>query len=123
MNSVGYRTANNINHKGFQEIKANIEDNSGKYAAGGGVGVATFGALRNSTKIGTRAVQTINESRILHAAKKAKILKIFSKFKFLRNPMVQKIAGPLAAFAGLSAVTGSAVKIVDTCQFLKGEKA
>jgi hypothetical protein len=53
---------------------------------------------------------------------KAKILKIFSKGRFLNNPIVKKIAGPLAGFAAISSVVGSAAKIADTCNYLEGQR-
>ncbi len=113
-----------IPHRGIspekvQRAKQAVKDNSTEMAVGGGVGAATFQTLRNGSKIGNSVTRLIQESKIIKASNKAKILKIFEKSKFLRNPVIQKIAGPLAGFAGLSAVVGSATKIADTCQFLQ----
>jgi len=99
-----------------------VKENSGKIAAGGAVGAATFATIKNSTKVGNRIVQTVKTSQAIKAANKAKILQVFSKFKFFKNPIVQKAAGPLAAFASLSAVVGSVAKIADTCDYLTDKR-
>lgn len=105
-----------------EQVKRHFEENSGEIAVGSGVGTATFATLRNSAKVGDRAVKLVNETKYIQAANKAKILKVFSKFKFLNNPVVRKLAGPLAGFAGLSTLFASTAKIADTCSYLQGKK-
>lgn len=124
MNGVNF-TYVGVPHRGIspekvQRAKQTIKDNSTEMAVGGGVGAATFQTLRNGSKVGNSITKLIQESKVIQASNKAKILKIFEKSRFLRNPVIQKVAGPLAGFAGLSAVVGSATKIADTCQFLRG---
>ena len=111
-----------ITREQVQRAKQRAQENSTEMAVGGAVGTATFATLKNSTKIGNSAVKLVQESKLLQATKKAKILKIFGKAKFLKNPVVQKIAGPLAGFAALSSVVGSASKIADTCTYLEGQR-
>lgn len=111
-----------ITREQVQRAKQKAQENSTEMAVGGAVGTATFATLKNSTKIGNSAVKLVQESKLLQASKKAKILKIFGKAKFLKNPVVQKIAGPLAGFAALSSVVGSASKIADTCTYLEGQR-
>ena len=111
-----------ITREQVQRAKQRAQENSTEMAVGGAVGTATFATLKNSTKIGNSAVKLVQESKLLQASKKAKILKIFGKAKFLKNPVVQKIAGPLAGFAALSSVVGSASKIADTCTYLEGQR-
>ncbi len=111
-----------ITREQVQRAKQRAQENSTEMAVGGAVGTATFATLKNSTKISNSAVKLVQESKLLQASKKAKILKIFGKAKFLKNPVVQKIAGPLAGFAALSSVVGSASKIADTCTYLEGQR-
>lgn len=111
-----------ITREQVQRAKQRAQENSTEMAVGGAVGTATFATLKNSTKVGNSAVKLVQESKLLQASKKAKILKIFGKAKFLKNPVVQKIAGPLAGFAALSSVVGSASKIADTCTYLEGQR-
>lgn len=111
-----------ITREQVQRAKQRAQENSTEMAVGGAVGTATFATLKNSTKIGNSAVKLVQESKLLQASKKAKILKIFGKAKFLKNSVVQKIAGPLAGFAALSSVVGSASKIADTCTYLEGQR-
>lgn len=111
-----------ITREQMQRAKQKVQDNSTEMAVGGTVGTATFASIRNSTKIGNSAVRLVQESKVIQASKKAKILKIFEKGRFFKNPIVKKIAGPLATFAALSTVVGSASKIADTCTYLEGQK-
>lgn len=126
MNGVSNTTYTGIPHRGIspermQKAKQTVKDNSTEMAVGGGIGAATFQTLRNGSKVGNSVTKLIQESKIIQASNKAKILRIFEKSRFLRNPVIQKIAGPLAGFAGLSAVVGSATKIADTCQYLHSQ--
>lgn len=105
-----------------EQVRQKVKDNSTEMAVGGTVGTATFATLKNSSKIGNSAVKLVQESKIIQASNKAKILKIFEKGKFFRHPMVKKIAGPLAGFAALSTVVGSASKIADTCSYLDSQR-
>ena len=105
-----------------EQVRKSFEENSGEIAIGSGVGTATFAALRNSAKVSERTVKLVNETKYIQAANKAKILKVFSKFKFLNNPVVKKLAGPLAGFAGLSTLFASTAKIADTYSYLQGNK-
>ena len=102
------------NYKGIRE---DISENSGKIAIGGATGTAAFSTMRNSTKIANKMTRIVNESSKLTKANQAKLAKIFSKVKWLNNPVMRKFTGPLAAFSALSAVVGSTVKIADTCNF------
>lgn len=111
-----------ITREQVQRAKQKVQENSTEMAVGGTVGTATFSTLRNSSKVTNSAVKLIQESKIIQASKKAKILKIFEKGRFLNHPVVKKIAGPLAGFAALSTVVGSASKIADTCTYLDGQR-
>lgn len=106
----------------MNRARQNVKENSGEIAVGGAVGTATFTTLRNSSRIGNSAVKLVQESQLIKASNKAKILKIFERGKFMSHPIVRKIAGPLASFAALSSVVGSAAKIADTCQYLETTK-
>ena len=106
-----------------KQVKQNVKENAGDIAAGGAVGTMTFSALKNSSKIGNSAVKIVQESKLIQASNKAKILKIFSKGKFLSHPAVKKLAGPLASFAALSTVVGSAAKVADTCNYLSSQNS
>lgn len=103
------------------KAKQKVKENTTDMIVGGTIGTATFGAMRNSSKVGNSIINLVKQSKALKAANKAKIIKIFEKGKFLNNPVVKKVAGPLAAFAALSTVVGSAAKIADTCQYLQGQ--
>jgi len=105
-----------------QKAKQTVKENSGKVAVGGAVGTATFATLRNTSKVGNSITNLIKKSKIIQETNKAKILKIFSKGKFLNNPIVKKVAGPLAGFAAISSVVGSAAKIADTCNYLESQR-
>lgn len=106
----------------MNKAKQGVRENSGEIAVGGAVGTATFSTLRNSSRIGNSAVKLVQESKLIQASKKAKILRIFERGKFMSHPIVRKIAGPLAAFAALSTVVASAAKIADTCQYIESTK-
>ena len=106
-----------------QQAKQSVKENAGDIAVSGAVGTATFSALKNSSKIGNSAVKLVQESKLIQASNKAKILKIFSKGKFLSHPVVKKLEGPLASFAALSTVVGSAAKVADTCNYLSSQNS
>lgn len=99
-------------------VQQTVHDNSGKIAVGGAAGAATFATLRNSAKVSNKIVQTANNARGLQALNKSKILKIIANNKFLNNPVMRKIAGPLAGFAAFSSVVGSVAKVADTCNYI-----
>lgn len=125
-NSINTRFVG-VPHRGISKeqvtkAKQSVKENSTEMVVGGTLGAGTFQALRNSSKIGNSAMKLIQESKLIQASNKAKILKIFEKGKFLKHPVVKKIAGPLAAFAALSTVVGSAAKIADTCQYIEGQR-
>ena len=127
MNGVSNTTFVGVPHRGIskeqvQKAKQSVKENSTEMAVGGTVGAATFQTLRNGSRVGNSMTRLIQESKIIKASNKAKILKIFEKCKFLKHPVVQKISGPLAGFAALSTVVGSAAKIADTCQYLEATK-
>lgn len=124
---MDYSVNSNVAYRGqyrdqMNKAKQTVKENSGEIAVGGAVGTATFETIRNSSRIGNSAAKLVQESKIIQASKKAKILKIFERGKFMSHPIVKKIAGPLSAFAALSAVFGSAAKVADTCQYLQSTK-
>lgn len=127
MNGVSNTTFVGVPHRGIskeqvQKAKQSVKENSTEMAVGGTVGAATFQTLRNGSRVGNSITRLIQETKLIKASNKAKILKIFEKGRFLNHPVVKKVAGPLAGFAALSTVVGSAAKIADTCQYIKTTK-
>jgi hypothetical protein len=90
----------------------------------GSAGVATFGALRNSSKIGNNIVRAIKTSKAIKVDKQTKLLKILSNIKpvakYVNNPIVKGAAGALAGLSAVTALVGSTAKIADTCNYLQG---
>lgn len=117
---------NNISSNPYVGVPSrndSVRRNSEEVAAGGAVGTATFATIRNSSKIGNSVIKTVKESSALKNSNKEKIIKILEGSKFINKfPFIKKIAGPLAGFSALATVTGSAVKIADTCNYLQQNK-
>ena len=127
MNGVSNQSFVVVPHRGIskeqvQKAKQSVKENSTEMVVGGTVGAATFQTLRNGSRVGNSITKLIRESKLIQASNKAKILKIFEKGRFLRNPVVKKMAGPLAGFAALSTVVGSVAKVADTCQYIDSTK-
>ncbi len=127
MNGVSNTTFVGVPHRGIskeqvQKAKQSVKENSTEMAVGGTVGAATFQTLRNGSRVGNSITRLIQETKLIKASNKAKILKIFEKGRFLNHPVVKKVAGPLAGFAALSTVVGSAAKIADTCQYIESTR-
>ena len=107
-----------------QDIKQQINDNSTQMTREGAVGLATFGTIRNSSKIGNKFVNAVKTSKMIKADKQAKLLKLAGEFKplakHINHPVVKGIAGVLAGLSAATALVGSTVKIADTANYLKG---
>ncbi|MCD8377944.1 MAG: hypothetical protein LUB59_04055 [Candidatus Gastranaerophilales bacterium] len=107
------------------EMRQKVKDNSTEITIGGGAGMATFGTLRNSSKIGTSLVQAVKSSKTMKAQKQTQILELIAKFKplakYVNNPIVKKSAGVLAGLSAATGLVGSSAKIADTCNFLTAQ--
>ena len=108
-----------------EQLRQRVRDNSTELTVGGGAGLATFGAINRSSKIGNSFVKAVRGAKAVKAEKQAQILELVSKFKplakYTNNPIIKKVAG---GFAGLSAITimiGSTAKIADTYGFLANQ--
>ena len=103
----------------------NVKDKSTEMQIGGGAGLATFGTLRNSSKIGNSLVRSIKSSTRIKAQKQAQLLELIGKFKplakFANNTAVKKVAGGLAGLSAVTGLVGSAAKIADTTTFLTAQ--
>lgn len=103
----------------------NVKDKSTEMQIGGGAGLATFGTLRNSSKIGNSLVRSIKSSTKIKAQKQAQLLELIGKFKPLakiaNNTAVKKVAGGLAGLSAVTGLVGSAAKIADTTTFLTAQ--
>lgn len=103
----------------------NVKDKSTEMQIGGGAGLATFGTLRNSSKIGNSLVRSIKSSTKIKAQKQAQLLELVGKFKplakFANNAAVKKVAGGLAGLSAVTGLVGSAAKIADTTTFLTAQ--
>ena len=101
------------------------KDNSTAMTIGGGAGVAAFGTIRESSRIGNCAVRLINTSKKIKADKQQKILRILENCKplagFAKNPIVRKVAGGLAGLSAATTLVGSTAKIADTYGFLANQ--
>ena len=120
-------TGNNIRYyanNNYQHVKEKVHDNSTQMTIDGSAGLATFGVIRNSGKIGNNVVRAIENSKAIKVDKQAKILKIISKCKhiakFANNPVVKGTAGVLGGLSAATALVGSTAKIADTCSYLQG---
>ena len=115
-----------ISYKGEGErIQQRVKDNSTELTVGGGAGLATFGAINQSSKIGNSFAKALRNAKAVKSQKTSQILELIAKCKplakYANNPIVKKVAG---GFAGLSAVTimiGSTAKIADTYGFLASQ--
>lgn len=105
--------------------RRNVKDKSTEMQIGGGAGLATFGTLRNSSRIGNSVVRSIKSSSKIKAQKQAQLLELVGKFKplakFANNPAVKKVAGGLAGLSAVTGLVGSAAKIADTTTFLTAQ--
>ena len=103
----------------------NVKDKSTEMQIGGGAGLATFGTLRNSSKIGNSLVRSIKSSTKIKAQKQAQLLELIGKFKplakFANNTAVKKVAGGLAGLSAVTGLVGSAAKIADTTTFFTAQ--
>ncbi len=103
----------------------NVKDKSTEMQIGGGAGLATFGTLRNSSRIGNSVVREIKRSSNIKVEKQAQLLELVGKFKplarFANNPVVKKVAGGLAGLSAVTGLVGSAAKIADTTTFLTAQ--
>ena len=124
--SYNYTYNNNVSYSGqrYQQAKQKINDNSTQIAVEGGVGAATFGAIRNSGQIGQKVSQAVKTSKLIKADKQAKLLKIMEGCKplakFTKNPAVKKAAGVLGGVFAATSLVGATAKIADTCNYLQG---
>ena len=102
-----------------------VVDNSTGLTVGGTAGLATFGTINQSTKIGNGFVKAIKGSKAIKAEKQAQILELLGKCKplakFVKNPLVVKGAGILAGASALTTLAGSTAKIVDTYGYLNNQ--
>lgn len=118
-NNISYGSNNR-----YQQAKQTINDNSTQLAVEGGVGAATFGAIRNSGQIGKKVSQAVKGSKLIQADKQAKLLKIIEKCepiaKYAKNPIVKKATGVLGGLFAATSLVGSTAKIADTCNYLNG---
>lgn len=107
------------------QIGQKVRDNSTEITVGGGAGLATFGTLSNSSKIGNNVVRAIKTSKRIKLEKQAQLLELCAKFKplarFANNPLVKKAAGGLAGLSAITTLAGSSAKIVDTCSYLQSQ--
>lgn len=107
----------------YQQAKQTISDNSTQIAVEGGVGAATFGAIRNSSKIGKSVSQAVKTSKLIKVDKQAKLLKILEGCKplarFAKIPVVKKAAGVLGGVFAATSLVGATAKIADTCNYLQ----
>lgn len=109
------------------EFNQRAKNGSDEMLISGGAGIATFGALRNSSRIGNSLVSAVKTSKTIKATKQAQILKLLGKFKplskYVNTPIVKGVAGGLAGMSALVGLAGSFAKISDTCSFLQGKSA
>ena len=108
-----------------QHLKEKVRDNSTELTVGGGAGLAAFGTINQSSRIGNSFMRALKEAKSVKVTRQNQILELVAKCKplskFATNPVVRKVAG---GFAGLSAVTtliGSTAKIADTYGFLSAQ--
>lgn len=125
---VSFRpSAQQVSYKGenSQRFGQQIKDNSTELTLGGGAGLATFGTINKSSKIGNGFVRAIKGSQAIKAEKQAQLLELVAKCKplakFAKNPLVVKGAGILAGASALTTLAGSTAKIVDTYGFLSSQ--
>lgn len=123
MNAITTSYNNNISY-GSNSNGVRQRDNSTQLALEGTAGMAAFGTIRNSSKIGKNVVSAIKTSKMIKADKQAKLLKLAGDFKplakYINNPVVKGVAGALAGLSAATALVGSTAKIADTCSYLQG---
>ncbi len=106
-------------------IRERVRDNSTEITAGGGAGLATFGTISQSSKIGNSVVKAVKTSKAIKVEKQAQLLELLAKCeplaKFAKNPIVVKSAGALAGLSALTTLVGSAAKIADTTSYLTAQ--
>ncbi len=123
--SYNYTYNSNVSYSGqrYQQAKQTISDNSTQIAVEGGVGAATFGAIRNSSKIGKSVSQAVKTSKLIKVDKQAKLLKILEGCeplaRFAKIPVVKKAAGVLGGVFAATSLVGATAKIADTCNYLQ----
>lgn len=104
------------------EVRRKINENSTQLTLEGSAGVAAFGTLRNSGRIGNKLVSAVKASKNIKITKQQQLLKIFAKCeplaKHLNNPVVKGAAGVLAGLSAATALVGSTAKIADTYNYL-----
>ena len=119
-----YSNVNYTSNQRYQQAKQKINDNSTQLAIEGGAGAATFGAIRNSGKIGKSVSQAIKSSTFIKADKQAKLLKIIEQCeplaRYAKNPIVKKATGALGGIFAATSLVGATAKIADTCGYLNG---
>lgn len=110
---------------GDHKFGQRVVDNSTGLTVGGGAGLATFGTISQSSKIGNGFVKAIKGSKAIKAQKQAQILELIGKCKplakYVNNPLVRKGAGFLAGASALTTLAGSTAKIVDTYGYLSNQ--
>ena len=88
--------AYNNNHR----LGDKVRENSTEMTVGGGAGLAAFGTINQSSKIGNSFVKAIKSAKNVKVEKQAQILELIAKCKplskFATNPIVKKIAGGFA---------------------------
>ena len=105
-------------------LTTTIKDNSDGIVEGGGAATVTLATINRSAEIGNKVTRAVSTSSRLSATRKADIIELFSKIKiFKRFPILKKVAGPLAKFAGLTTVVGAVAKIADTGNFVEKNAA
>ena len=110
---------------GDRKLGQRVKDNSTEITVGGGAGLATFGTLSKSSKIGNNLVNAVKTSKNIKAQKQAQILELIGKCKpfakFVKNPVVMKVAGGLAGLSAATTLVGSVAKIADTYGYLSAQ--
>ncbi|MBO6271868.1 hypothetical protein J6O48_03705 [bacterium] len=108
-----------------EKIGQRVKDRSTELTMGGGAGVAAFGTLNQSSKIGNNLIKAVKTSKAIKAEKQAQLLKLLTKSgklaKFATNPIVVKVAGGLAGLSAATTLVGSVAKIADTYGYLSAQ--
>ena len=108
-----------------EKIGQRVKDRSTELTMGGGAGVAAFGTLNQSSKIGNNLIKAVKTSKAIKAEKQAQLVKLLTKSgklaKFATNPIVVKVAGGLAGLSAATTLVGSVAKIADTYGYLSAQ--
>ena len=124
MDAVTSSTGRYYTNNNYHNVKQKVHDNSTQMTIDGSAGLATFGVIKNSGKIGNNVVRAIENSKAIKVDKQAKLLKIMSRCKplakYANNPIVKGTAGVLGGLSAATALVGSTAKIADTCTYLQG---